>query len=310
MDRRGSGCIKGGLIGCGVIVACMLVALLAAMIWFRKSEPAPPSYTETSQQEQFEPQAVRGLVLPELPDEIHPVVLYGDISMADLRLKPASEGERGVIRVDVDYDEANFEFSYEADRERVSVRFGPKRGGSLFSRSTSGTHANRIDLTVSRDLVLNLNLKSRMGSATLDLSGVAVNEMDVETSMGSLTLQLTEPNPIPLASGRIRVSMGDVMVSGLEQLRFQRLRVRSKMGSATLKSTGLFTKDGRLDVNVSLGECFVFVPPNLVLDARVDVRGGGYQGPSAQDPDQVAGKPRLTLRGEVSLGELKVITKE
>ena len=132
-------------------------------------------------------------------------------------------------------------FSLQTDRQS----FGPSFGGWYEDRTW--------ELGLAPEVALDLVVEIGAGEADLDLTGLTVNDLDVDVSVGKTTVTLPEEGDIKV---RLEGAIGEIVVVIPEGMEF-RVRANTAIGSSKLPdaistSAGYARADNRVDLEVNL----------------------------------------------------------
>ncbi|MBM4364126.1 MAG: hypothetical protein FJ104_15710, partial [Deltaproteobacteria bacterium] len=129
---------------------------------------------------------------------------------------------------------------------------------------------NRIRLGLTETLPLRLAVKNGVGEARLSLSGLRIENLDVESGVGSTQVSAYEPNPVGCQEVRLRTGVGGLKTTGLANLNFRELAFDGGVGGAELDFTGDFRRDAEIRIRVGIGGVVVRVPRGIgvVVDAE------------------------------------------
>lgn len=218
-------------------------------------------------------------------------------------------GERGMLyRSNLRYDAAVFTpvVDYSDGRLRVGMSGTQMRGRNI--------RGGELDLRFSPDVPLALDLQFGAAEATLDLGGLAVRALEVQTGASRTDLRISQPNRTTCESADISVGAAKFTAAGLGNLNARRLTVKGGVGEMTLDFTGSWQADMEAGVDMGLGSLTLRVPRSLgVSIARSGVltsfdsegltkRGNSYY---SQNWDSAARK--LTINLDAALGSIRVV---
>ncbi|HSJ24773.1 MAG TPA: hypothetical protein VK929_08910 [Longimicrobiales bacterium] len=223
-----------------------------------------------------------------------------------LNLGSAPEGS--LYRADLRYDRASFtpRMDFEDGRLRVGVTGSEVRGRSI--------RGSELDLLVTRTLPVDLTLQFGAAEANLDLGGIRVRNLELQTGASRTTLTVSEPNPDVCRSATIEVGAARFQASGLGNLNAEQLAVRGGVGEVILDFTGEWRNDMTAGVEMGLGTLTVRVPRGLGVQVN---RGGALTSFDGQDLLRRGNSyysenfddatHRLTVNLEAALGRIRVV---
>ena len=231
-------------------------------------------------------------------------VRYG---AGELLIRRGEPGE--LYRMNLRYDADIFDpvSHYEAGELEVGVE-GRESGLKL-----RNAEAGELRLQLSPEVPLDLDLDFGAVEADLDLSGLRVSSLDVETGASGTEVRFGEPNPA--ACDRIDVTMGAAgfEARGLGNAGCRHLTLEGGVGEVTLDFGGEWSRDLDAEVTMALGSVTLVIPEDVGVRVEketfltdfdrsdFDERDGSYYS------DSWAGAThRLTLRMKGAFGSVSV----
>lgn len=203
-------------------------------------------------------------------------VRYG---AGELAIAPGSGSE--LYRVGIRYDSDAFDpvTDYRSGRLDVGVQ---GRGGGIKLRKTQG---GNMKLQLSRDVPLDLKLEFGAVEAELELGGLHVSRLDIETGASDTHLRFSEPN-----RGRcdvLEISMGAAAfeAEGLGHAGCRRVDVEGGVGDLTLDFSGAWTTDVTADVTIALGSVTLLIPEDVGVRVDKDTFLADFNGSGFTDRD-------------------------
>ena len=238
--------------------------------------------------------------------EIEVQVEYG-AGVLDLR-----PGEPGTLyRMELRYDRDLMEpqTRYEDGILEIGMdRVG--RGIRMGSRDGSG----RLDLELSPEVPLLLDLEFGAARADLDLGGLAIRELNVETGASDTRIEVSMPNPVELELASFEAGAANLVATGLGNLNAARIRLEAKAGKATLDFDGEWQRDADVDLDLDLGAVELRFPRGLgvqlVVDAlltSVDAQEMFRRGDSYYSADWDGAETRITMEIDAHIGAIDVV---
>lgn len=195
-------------------------------------------------------------------DRLEVQVRYG---AGRLKIGPGAVGGE-LYRVGLRYDPAAFEpiTEYDDGQLRVGVE---GHGGSIRIRDTD---AGALDLDLSRDIPLELDLDFGAVEADIDLGGLMIRELDIETGASETQLRFSSPNGV--ACERLSLSLGaaSMTAEGLGNANCAEINVEGGVGEVTLDFSGEWQRDVEADVAMALGSLTLVVPAGVGVRVEKD----------------------------------------
>jgi hypothetical protein len=183
-----------------------------------------------------------------------------------LRVSPAGGGL--LYRLDLRYDERQFRPVADYDREAGRLKLGVEgRDGHGGSMNTDDAHAT---VELSPAVPMDLSLQFGAGEADVDLGGMSLRDVSVETGASRTTIAFGRPNRI--AAGRVRVQAGaaELRVSGLGNARAERFEFEGGVGQTTLDFGGDWKQNATASVRMGVGAVRLRLPRSLGVKVTKD----------------------------------------
>jgi hypothetical protein len=181
-----------------------------------------------------------------------------------LSLKPTAQPL--LYQMELRYDADRAEPLHSFDSRGRELRLGLRRQNvSLSGRKED----SRLDVQLSRAVPLDLRLDLGAAESDIDLSGLALRSLRLETGASATRIRFGAPNPTPLS--RIDVSLGAaaVRMSGLANANTSDINVEGGLGMVELDFGGEWTRDITLTSEVALGGVVVRVPRDVGVAVEI-----------------------------------------
>lgn len=179
-----------------------------------------------------------------------------------LVIEPGVAGE--LYRVGIRYDSDIYDplTEYRAGRLEVGV------DGSGRSIRMRNQEAGDMKLALSPDVALDVALAFGAVEANLELGGLRVSRVKIETGASDSELRFSSPNPI--ACGRLDLSMGAAAFRavGLGNANCGRIKAEGGVGDMSLDFSGDWRRDITADVTMALGSVTLAVPEDVGVRVR------------------------------------------
>lgn len=188
-------------------------------------------------------------------------VRYG---AGELMIRPGEPGE--LYRLNLRYDSDVFDPVTEYDRGELEVGIeGQGRGIRL-----RNTEAGEMRLELSPDIPLELDLDFGAVEADLDLSGLHVASLDVETGASDTEIRFGEVNRT--VCDRLKVAMGAAAfaIRGLGNAGCTSIKVDGGVGDLTLDFEGAWERDIDAEITMALGSVTLVIPENIGVRVKKD----------------------------------------
>ncbi len=231
-------------------------------------------------------------------------VRYG---AGELVVVPGNAGE--LYRVSLRYDSHMFDpvIDYEPGDLEVGVE---GRDGRMRIRNTE---AGELRLQLSPDVLLELDMDFGAVQADLDLGGLQVASLDVETGASETEIRFDRPNAT--ACDRLDLTMGAAAfaVRGLGHAGCERITTEGGVGDLTLDFQGEWRRDMEADITMALGSVTLIIPENVGVRVDKDTFLTGFdrsrfykRGDTYYSDSWDTAERRLTVQLEGAFGSVKI----
>lgn len=231
-------------------------------------------------------------------------VRYG---AGQLAVKPGGANE--LYQVGIRYDSDLFEpvTQYEDGLLEVGVE-GTGQGIRL-----KNNDAGEMTLALSPDVPLDLDLDFGAVEADLELGGLRIVALDVETGASDTEIRFSEPNPIQCE--RLEISMGAAALHavGLGNANCARIRFEGGVGDVTLDFSGEWRRPMEAELTIALGSATLVVPEDVGISvdketflADFDDAGFEKRGSVYYSRNWNSARHRLTVEIEGAFGDINI----
>jgi hypothetical protein len=235
-----------------------------------------------------------------------------DLSGGALRVSPANDP--ALYDYSMRYDAARYDVErrFDSASHTLSLRLDGRRGNLRGWRNREGEHA-RMSLALARGVPMDVALRLGAVEADLDLGGVAVDELTVESAASSTSLRFPTPNPRRMRSLQFDVGAASIEASGIGNANVEHIDVDCGAGSVMLDFSGAWAADADARIRVRLGTVTLRVPRDVGVRARVDVTLGSFDQDDFRERDGThyssnwdAASRHLTIDASMLLGTLEI----
>lgn len=189
-----------------------------------------------------------------------------------LVVEPGSAGE--LYRAAIRYDADGFEpvTNYQAGELEVGVEGGGQ--GINLRSNKSGT----MTLRLSPDVPLDLDLDFGAVEANMELGGLHLSRMDVETGASDTRILFSTPNQMACESLAIHMGAAALEARGLANANCRRVTAEGGVGDLTLEFSGAWKQDLDADITIALGSVTLRVPENVGVRVIKETFLAGFNG--------------------------------
>lgn len=303
MSTQSKSCLKRTALGCGAMVGLVVILVGVAATTVYLDRPGEPQVTTRDTQE---------VLSAELPDitfdemdsqDLKPVQIVMDFNAALVEITPGRDD--GKVEVTGEYDEANFvlETQVEETDHRTIYRLRFKNKHSLLANiiynQEASIDSNQLFVKLPTNLPLALDFKASAGNYDVDLGGLAMTSLNLDTKSANLTLSCSQPNRLTLQDMNFQSRMGNFHINDIQNYRFVDGHFDSRYGELTLSNSGDFHSD---EVGIDMSMAFGNARIELPRSARVHSNSGATLGGSPKNRKKDYAT-LINLEGGVSFGD-------
>ncbi len=219
--------------------------------------------------------------------------------------------EPGVLyHMEIEYDEDVFEPL--AEYRGSSLRIGTETRGRRhrFGRDrTAGT----MELALSRDVPMDLNMDFGAVRADIDLGGMRLTRLELATGASETLLDISEPNPETMSRASLDIGAAKFTVRNLGNLNTERIEIDAGVGDIELDFTGDWQQDARVSVDMGLGSLVLRFPRGLGVRLEkdtfltsLDSQGLVKRGDTYYSLDYDDAEYQITIDVDAAFGSIRV----
>lgn len=241
--------------------------------------------------------------------EIEVDVTYG---AGRFRVRPAEPGL--LYRMELRYDEDVLEPVMEYEDARLRVGTHSVGSGIRVGRGRTG---GELDLALARDVPMDLRMEFGAVRADVELGGLSLSRLSIDTGASESRVEISEPNPTPMGRARMEVGAADFVARHLGNLNAERIRIGAGVGDVTLDFGGEWRRNAEVEVDLGLGRLELRFPRGLGVKLEKNSfltslngqelvrRGDTYYSTDWEDAER-----RVTVEVNAALGAIDVVWVE
>ncbi|MGD2120979.1 MAG: toast rack family protein [Gemmatimonadota bacterium] len=220
-------------------------------------------------------------------------------------------GETGTLyKMHLRYDEEAFEpvAEYESGRLDLGVE------GTHHRFRWKKDDNQEMDLTLARDVPMNLDLEFGAVRADLDLGGLQMTGLKLQTGASESRVDVSSANPLRMAKATMEVGAADFHARNLGNLNAARIEVDAGVGNVVLDFRGDWQGDAEVTVDMGLGALELRFPEGLGVQLEkdtfltsLDSEGLVKRGDSYYSLDWEEARNRVTVRVDAAFGSIDVV---
>ena len=187
-----------------------------------------------------------------------------ELKVGKIEVEPGSPSNS--YELELHYNELAFEPMIDFAREDGVADLSIGLDGE--GKSFRGFGQNRLFLRLSPDVPIELVTNNGIGECNLNLTGMKVRSLVLESGVGETTLTMLESNPISCEKIEISSGVGELELVGLGNLSFEELDFQGGVGGASLDFSGSWDTVGEVEIEVGVGGISLLLPRDVGAEIR------------------------------------------
>lgn len=131
-----------------------------------------------------------------------------------------------------------------------------------WKNTTGHEFQNEAEFMLPSAVPLNASIDFGLGEAEMDLTGLTINHLDINCSLGEMELTMDQPNKTRADFLHIDTGLGEFEGERLGNFRAGDVQIDVGMGSAEVDMRGHNLVDTYIDISVGLGSLELILPEN------------------------------------------------
>jgi hypothetical protein len=211
------------------------------------------------------------------------------------------------------YDESSATPIHTYDSAGRSLTLGVDTQSPRFSRNMDDKTKGEMRLSLNPAVPLDLDLELGATKATLDLGGLNLSGLRLDSGASETLLDFSTPNRGRMHSIDVDVGAASFEARNLANANTSSIRVRGGVGSVELDFGGQWSQDVTADVDLSLGKLTLHVPREVGVRVEVekflasfDQQGLQKRADAYYSENWDRAKYHLRLRAETTFGGIEL----
>jgi hypothetical protein len=199
--------------------------------------------------------------------EVESVTVRLLFGAGDLTVEPGEPDRLLYGRFRYNVDEWKPEITFQDDLLSITQGNADRdRGWPL------GNAHNEWQLAFSPDVPIEMNVDVGAGDAEFDLSGLEIEQLDLDLGAGNIEIRFDEPNEADLGDLNLNAGATKLEMTGIGNAGPRRARIQGGVGDIDLGFAGEWTRSAEIDVVAGFGDLTLRLPDDVGV--RVEVEGG------------------------------------
>ena len=158
------------------------------------------------------------------------------------------------------YDEEALTPVHRYDATSRTLTLGLGDGSVRLGRSLGKESHGELRVALTRAVPLSLDLDLGAAEARLDLGGLLLHEVDIETGASDSRVSFGVPNRIPMERLVVSAGAANLELTGVSNANARSLSIESGVGNVEVRFDGPLTRNIDIDATMTLGRVSVTVP--------------------------------------------------
>jgi hypothetical protein len=211
-------------------------------------------------------QAWRTVSAVRQPREIDTLRVRLDYTVGALSI--GSTTDSVLYRSRLRYDADRFEPVRTFDLASNTLRMGVRGDADVPLRIGGGSEEGTLTLDLTQKHPVDLDIDLGATNAVIDLSGMAVSRLAINSGASEITLRFGSANPIAMQELEIDAGVARLEIEKLGNANADRVRITGSAASVDLDLSGAWQGDRELQVALTFGAATVRVPRGTAVSVK------------------------------------------
>ncbi len=117
-------------------------------------------------------------------------------------------------------------------------------------------------IVLTKELPMTLHAELGFGQSDLDLTGLGITALNVETGASKSRVIVRQPNPQVMATCQVNAGLGECRLLGIANFNAQRFSFSGGFGAYELGFQGHLSRNMDASITLGVGKCMVNIPPD------------------------------------------------
>ena len=229
------------------------------------------------------------------------------------RISVRSTTDPVIYRMFLRYDEDRMYPLHRYDAETHRATLGFEGDDERWRKTRKTLDESELRLELSNAVPIDLDLEIGAVEARLDVGGLALSRLRIETGAADARLSFSEPNKIDMRRLDVRLGAADFAIRNLGNARVSDIRVEGGVGKVILDFGGKLESDVKIDANLALGKLSLRVPRDVGIRVELQRFIAGFDHPGLHKRGDAYysdnwddAKVRVRVRAETVLGAIEI----
>lgn len=211
------------------------------------------------------------------------------------------------------YDESTSTPLHSYDSTARVLTVGVDGQSDRFSRNVGDKSKGEMRLSLSRSVPVDLSLALGATKATLDLGGLDITALQLESGASETVVDFSSPNQGRMRTLAVDVGAASFEARNLANANVAKVRIHGGVGGVELDFGGQWQQDMDVSVDLALGKLTLHMPREVGVRVEVqkflasfDEQGLVKRGDAYYSDNWDSAKYHLRLRAQTSFGGIEL----
>lgn len=193
-----------------------------------------------------------------------------------LELRPV-EG-RLLYQMRIRYDEQAMDAMHEYDAAEHRLQLGLRSAnvGWRAMKSMHGEKGGSMSVGLTPEVPMDLDLELGGVEADMDLGGLKIMKLKVESGLAGVKLDFTAPNPVVMEQMSIDLGLGGLKLENVGNANVAEISIHGGLGGISLDFGDAVAHDVKINADMALGELRIGVPSTVGVMVQGEMKGGNF----------------------------------
>lgn len=187
------------------------------------------------------------------------------LTTGEMTIRPSDLSQLYALELDYDENAVRPEVDFKR-RDNGAVLDFALAGETRSIGSLGGTH---LQLRLNPNVPLQLDTRTGVGRSQIDLSGMSVTSVSLQTGVSKSRVVMLEPNQSLCEELDVSAGVGSLEMVGLGNFGFRRFEFNGGVGETTLDFSGEWETVGDVEVDVGVGGISLRIPRDVGAEIRI-----------------------------------------
>ncbi len=179
-----------------------------------------------------------------------------EVDVGQVRVSRGKSKDNLRVRLVYDREEYQHTLRYNEKRNTLHIMLDKERWIGQHDNHNAG----ELDVELPTGGELELDFRLKAGEIEMQLGGLRIRDLSLETVAGEVNLDFDEPNQITMTNLLLNTKIGESNFRRLGNARFRNAGIDGGIGELTIDFSGDMLKEAVAEVDLDIGETTIILP--------------------------------------------------